>query len=147
MVWEMDVRFWQFVLLARLETFVGHELKWRRVPVARTLRPMAHQEITIDYLANHSELAEELARWSWNEWQEIYKERGQTFDLRLVRVDRKNFVTPLQKGAHSFVPELPPVPRGPKDGDRFHSVIVGLQKKDASPLVACIWLCNSSSSA
>jgi GNAT superfamily N-acetyltransferase len=40
---------------------------------------MTPPNITIDYLANHPELAEELARFSWNEWPSIYEHRGQTF--------------------------------------------------------------------
>jgi GNAT superfamily N-acetyltransferase len=40
---------------------------------------MASPEISIDYLANYPELAGELARISWGEWQSIYEQRGQTF--------------------------------------------------------------------
>jgi predicted N-acetyltransferase YhbS len=40
---------------------------------------MTLPSITIDYLANHPELAEQLARFSWNEWQSVYEHRGQTF--------------------------------------------------------------------
>jgi GNAT superfamily N-acetyltransferase len=36
-------------------------------------------EITIDYLANHPRRVEQLAQWSWSEWQPIYQERGQNF--------------------------------------------------------------------
>src|SRR6266436_3010112 len=39
--------------------------------------------ITIDYLANHQELADELARISWNEWRSIYEQRGETFNQAL----------------------------------------------------------------
>src|ERR1700731_1858174 len=41
---------------------------------------MTVPEITIDYLANQPEFADELARLSWAEWQPIYQQRGQTFD-------------------------------------------------------------------
>jgi predicted N-acetyltransferase YhbS len=44
---------------------------------------MTTPEITIDYLANRPEFAEELARLSWAEWQTIYQERGQTFEHAL----------------------------------------------------------------
>lgn len=37
-------------------------------------------DITIDYLADHPELVDRLARLSWNEWQPIYEERGQIFE-------------------------------------------------------------------
>ena len=40
---------------------------------------MTAPDIRIDYLANHPGLAEQLARWSWAEWQWIYEQRGQTF--------------------------------------------------------------------
>jgi GNAT superfamily N-acetyltransferase len=36
--------------------------------------------MTIDYLANRPELAEQLAKWSWDEWNWIYQYRGQSFD-------------------------------------------------------------------
>ena len=49
-------------------------------------------EIRIDYLANHPHLADELARWSWNEWRSIYDERGQTFQHALKNYrERTNF--------------------------------------------------------
>src|SRR5689334_14314131 len=44
---------------------------------------MSQTKITIDYLARHSQLAEELAMWSWTEWRSIYEQRGQTFDHAL----------------------------------------------------------------
>jgi GNAT superfamily N-acetyltransferase len=37
-------------------------------------------EITVDYLANHAELVDQLALLSWTEWQSIYQQRGQTFE-------------------------------------------------------------------
>jgi predicted N-acetyltransferase YhbS len=37
-------------------------------------------DITVDYLANHPKLVEKLATLTWNEWQPLYKERGQTFE-------------------------------------------------------------------
>lgn len=40
---------------------------------------MKRASITIDYLANHPELAEQLAQWSWSEWQWIYEQRGNSF--------------------------------------------------------------------
>ena len=52
---------------------------------------MTPPNITIDYLANHPELAEELARFSWNEWPSIYEHRGQTFADALSKYqERKN---------------------------------------------------------
>jgi GNAT superfamily N-acetyltransferase len=48
-------------------------------------------KITVDYLATHPELADELARLSWAEWQPIYQERGQTFEHALKNYrDRTN---------------------------------------------------------
>ena len=44
---------------------------------------MVLPEIMIDYLANHCELVDELARLSWAEWQPIYRGRGQTFEHAL----------------------------------------------------------------
>jgi GNAT superfamily N-acetyltransferase len=41
---------------------------------------MTLPNITIDYLADHPGLVEQLARLSWNEWRPIYEERDQTFD-------------------------------------------------------------------
>jgi GNAT superfamily N-acetyltransferase len=35
--------------------------------------------IAVDYLANHREVARELARFSYDEWRSIYDQRGQTF--------------------------------------------------------------------
>jgi GNAT superfamily N-acetyltransferase len=35
---------------------------------------------TIRYLAERPEFAEELARWSWDEWRSIYELRGQNFE-------------------------------------------------------------------
>lgn len=40
---------------------------------------MTPAKMRIDYLANHPELADELAALSWNEWQSIYQHRGQNF--------------------------------------------------------------------
>jgi GNAT superfamily N-acetyltransferase len=37
-------------------------------------------EITIDYLADHLELVEELAQLSWKEWQDVYEQRAQTLE-------------------------------------------------------------------
>jgi hypothetical protein len=33
---------------------------------------MTPLNMTVDYLANHAELADELAGFSWNEWPSIY---------------------------------------------------------------------------
>ena len=44
---------------------------------------MSEPSITIDYLANHLHLADQLARLSWEEWQPIYLDRGQTFEHAL----------------------------------------------------------------
>ena len=41
---------------------------------------MTEPEITIDYLADHPELIDELARLSWKEWQDIYEQRDQTLE-------------------------------------------------------------------
>jgi GNAT superfamily N-acetyltransferase len=41
---------------------------------------MTRPDIVIDYLANCPELAGELARLSWKEWQEIYHQRKQTLE-------------------------------------------------------------------
>ena len=39
---------------------------------------MTRPDIAIDYLANRPEFVGELARLSWKEWQEIYRQREQT---------------------------------------------------------------------
>jgi len=39
---------------------------------------MTPPDIIIDYLADHPELVDELARLSWREWQEVYQRREQT---------------------------------------------------------------------
>ena len=54
-------------------------------------------EITVDYLAHYPHLADELARWSWNEWRSIYEERGQTFEhaLKNYRERRNTDCLPL----------------------------------------------------
>ena len=39
---------------------------------------MTRPNIAIAYLANCPELVDELARLSWEEWQEVYKQRQQT---------------------------------------------------------------------
>jgi GNAT superfamily N-acetyltransferase len=36
--------------------------------------------ISIHYLGHHPGFAERLARWSWEEWQPIYEQRGQTWE-------------------------------------------------------------------
>jgi GNAT superfamily N-acetyltransferase len=41
---------------------------------------MTGANIAIDYLANCPELVDELARLSWEEWQEIYRQRQQTLE-------------------------------------------------------------------
>ena len=41
---------------------------------------MTRPDIRIDYLADHSELLDELARLSWKEWQDIYQQREQTLE-------------------------------------------------------------------
>jgi GNAT superfamily N-acetyltransferase len=45
----------------------------------RTDNAMMPTNVAVDYLANHPEHADELARLSWDEWQSIYEQRGQTF--------------------------------------------------------------------
>ena len=55
---------------------------------------MMPPNITIEYLANHPELADELARLSWTEWQSLYEQRGETFSDSLrkyrerINIDR-----------------------------------------------------------
>ena len=55
---------------------------------------MTRPNIAVDYLANHPELADELARLSWAEWQSIYEQRGETFSDSLrkyrerINIDR-----------------------------------------------------------
>jgi GNAT superfamily N-acetyltransferase len=39
---------------------------------------MVGSTIVIDYLANHAELIDEVAKLSWTEWSEVYKQRKQT---------------------------------------------------------------------
>jgi GNAT superfamily N-acetyltransferase len=41
---------------------------------------MTQPDIVIDYLADHPELVDELARLSWKEWQEVYQRREQTLE-------------------------------------------------------------------
>jgi GNAT superfamily N-acetyltransferase len=41
---------------------------------------MTLPEINIHYLCDHPELAEELARLSWKEWQEVYQQRERTLE-------------------------------------------------------------------
>jgi GNAT superfamily N-acetyltransferase len=41
---------------------------------------MTETRTVIDYLANCPELIDELARLSWEEWQEIYQQRQQTLE-------------------------------------------------------------------
>ena len=41
---------------------------------------MTGANIAIDYLANCPELVDELARLSWKEWSEVYKQRKQTLE-------------------------------------------------------------------
>jgi len=40
-------------------------------------------KITIDYLRHHPQFVDQLARYSWLEWEVIYRERKQTFDHAL----------------------------------------------------------------
>jgi GNAT superfamily N-acetyltransferase len=44
---------------------------------------MTRPNIGIDYLANCPELIDELARLSWEEWQEVYQQRQQTLEHSL----------------------------------------------------------------
>ena len=39
---------------------------------------MIESTIVIDYLANHAELIDEVAKLSWTEWSEVYQQRKQT---------------------------------------------------------------------
>ena len=41
---------------------------------------MTQADIAIDYLANCPEFVDELGRLSWEEWQEIYRQRQQTLE-------------------------------------------------------------------
>jgi GNAT superfamily N-acetyltransferase len=41
---------------------------------------MTAQDITIDYLANCPEHVDQLAQFSWKEWQDIYEQRKQTLE-------------------------------------------------------------------
>jgi GNAT superfamily N-acetyltransferase len=59
---------------------------------SETNSAMTRPDIVIDYLASHSERAQERARISWSEWRSIYEQRGaRLFDdaLRKYR-DRLN---------------------------------------------------------
>ena len=55
---------------------------------------MTRPNITIDYLANYPDLADELARLSWTEWRSIYEQRGETLSDSLrkyrerINIDR-----------------------------------------------------------
>lgn len=52
-------------------------------------KPEKLGEIRVEYLANHLELADELARWSWTEWRVFFDERGHGLDdLRRSYVER-----------------------------------------------------------
>ena len=44
------------------------------------IQTMRHADVSVDYLANHPELAAELAQWSWKEWRVFYDARGRTLD-------------------------------------------------------------------
>jgi hypothetical protein len=45
---------------------------------------MTQRDIQIEYLASHSELADELAKYSWAEWRSIYEHRKETFNDALA---------------------------------------------------------------
>jgi len=49
-------------------------------PTAKQIQPMTKPNIAIDYVANCPELIEKLARLSWEEWQEVYQQRKQTWN-------------------------------------------------------------------
>lgn len=36
--------------------------------------------VRVEYLAHHGEVADELARWSWEEWRVFFDERGRGFE-------------------------------------------------------------------
>jgi GNAT superfamily N-acetyltransferase len=63
---------------------------------------MTEPNITIDYLANHPELAEELARFSWNEWPSIYEHRGQTFADALRKYQERTNVDSIPLALVAF---------------------------------------------
>jgi GNAT superfamily N-acetyltransferase len=63
---------------------------------------MTPPNITIDYLANHPELAEELARFSWNEWPSIYEHRGQTFADALSKYQERTNVDSIPLALVAF---------------------------------------------
>ena len=42
--------------------------------------PPNEADVTVDYLANHAELAPELATWAWTEWRVLYEQRGRSLD-------------------------------------------------------------------
>jgi GNAT superfamily N-acetyltransferase len=46
---------------------------------------VSEARVTIDYLASRPDFAEQLATWSWNEWNWIYRNRGQSFDYPLTK--------------------------------------------------------------
>lgn len=56
---------------------------------------MVSADIKIDYLGNYPHLAENLARWSWAEWQPIYIERGQTFEHALKNYQERTNIDRL----------------------------------------------------
>jgi len=52
---------------------------------------MTGPNIAIDYLANCPELVDELARLSWEEWQDVYQQRKQTLEHSVKNYrERKN---------------------------------------------------------
>lgn len=56
---------------------------------------MTELNIAIDYLANCPDLANDLARISWNEWRSIYEQLGETFDDALRKYRERTNVDKL----------------------------------------------------
>jgi GNAT superfamily N-acetyltransferase len=63
----------------RPEAIPDRKVDHGRVAVKKK-RFMTSLEIRIEYLANHPELVDELARLSWKEWQEVYQQRDETLE-------------------------------------------------------------------
>jgi predicted N-acetyltransferase YhbS len=56
---------------------------------------MKSPKVETKYLADHPELAEQLARISWVEWRSIYEQRGETFDDALRKYRERTNIDKL----------------------------------------------------
>jgi GNAT superfamily N-acetyltransferase len=99
---------------------------------------MTPVNVTVEFLADHPELADELARLSWAEWQSIYEQRGQTFADAVRNYQERTKIDRLPLALVAFADD-PPLPRPRRGRKLIGTVSLKYYDLDIRPEIE-IWL-------